>query len=75
MTVDENNVITAIAIGDERFAETPGLGARALEDDFRKQFIGKKIPVAIEEIDAITGATVTTTAVVNAISQIAETIR
>ena len=75
VTVDENDVITAIAIGDERFAETPGLGARALEEDFRKQFIGKKIPVAIEEIDAITGATVTTTAVVNAISQIAETIR
>jgi len=68
VTVD-NNTITAIKIGDEQFSETPGLGAKALEEDFQKQFIGKTLPIALEDIDAITGATITSTAVVNAINE------
>ena len=71
LTLD-GNTITAIEIGDESFAETPGLGAKALEEDFQKQFIGKTIPLTLEDIDAITGATVTSTAVITAIGQIAE---
>ena len=74
LTLDENQAISSIEIGDANFAETPGLGAKALEEDFRKQFIGKKIPVSLEEIDAIASATITTTAVVTAINEIAENL-
>ena len=71
LTVAEDRTITAIRIGDTQFAETDGLGGRAKEDVFTAQFIGKTIPITIEEVDAIAGATVTTTAVVDAINQIA----
>ncbi len=68
VTVDSNNVITAIKIGDEQFAETPGFGANAQEEAFLNQFIGKTLPVAAEDIDAIAGATITTNAVIEALS-------
>ena len=49
-------------------SETPGLGGRLTEDQFKKQFIGKKLRPRIlvvkgrkaagaNEVDAITGAT------------------
>ena len=68
VTVDANNTITAIKIGDDQFAETAGLGAKALEDDFQMQFIGKSLPVSVSDIDAIAGATITTNAVIEAIN-------
>jgi Na+-transporting NADH:ubiquinone oxidoreductase subunit C len=53
--------------------ETPGLGARISEDWFRQQIIGKRAPLTLvpektqsdkpTEIDGITGATITSTAV------------
>ena len=64
----DGDTITALTVGDSRFAETPGLGARAQEEDFQAQFIGKKAPLALSDIDAIAGATITSTAVVNAIN-------
>ena len=64
----ENDAIAAIEIGDDQFAETEGLGSKALEDDFKAQFIGKSLPIALEDIDAISGATVTSQAVVDAIN-------
>jgi len=67
VTVD-NNTITAIKIGDDKFAETPGFGAKALEDAFQNQFVGKTLPVAAADIDAIAGATITTNAVLEAIN-------
>jgi len=67
VTVD-NNTITAIKIGDDKFAETPGFGAKALEDAFQNQFVGKTLPVAAADIDGIAGATITTNAVVAAIN-------
>ena len=63
-----NNEIAQLSIGDDRFAETPGLGARALEEEFTAQFVGKTAPIAKEDIEAITGATMTTQAVVDAIN-------
>ncbi|MCR4876296.1 MAG: FMN-binding protein [Clostridiales bacterium] len=75
LTLDENQAISSIEIGDANFAETPGLGAKAQEEEFRNQFIGKKIPVSMEEIDAIASATVTTTAVVTAINEIAQNLK
>jgi len=71
VTVDANNTITAIKIGDDQFAETEGFGANALEDAFQNQFIGKSLPVAVTDIDAIAGATITTNAVIEAINNAA----
>jgi len=52
--------------------ESPGLGARITESSFRDQFIGVNIAdVALKqkggEIDAVTGATISSRAVVDAI--------
>lgn len=58
--------------------ETPGLGQRALEDEFRDQYVGE-IPeeeftvtktgsTADNEIDALSGATITSTAVTNSVN-------
>ena len=66
---DDEGKITYIKIGDDQFAETPGLGARALEDEFQAQFIGKQMPLTLADIDAIAGATVTSTAVVDALNE------
>ncbi|MBP1909856.1 Rnf electron transport complex subunit RnfG [Methanolobus bombayensis] len=53
--------------------ETPGLGAKIVEENFQSQFVG--IPVSElslsssgGSIDAITGATISSTAVVNALN-------
>ena len=70
--LDENNIITAITIGDEKFCETPGFGARALEEPFQSQFIGKQLPLSVNEIDAISGATITTNAVIAALNSALE---
>lgn len=59
-------------------SETPGLGARASEDAFASQFAGmpaeqivftKTGKSAPNEIDAISGATITTTAVTTAVNE------
>ena len=58
-------------------AETPGLGMRATEDEFKTQFNGKKGAVLSvtksgnageAEINAISGATITSRAVTNAVN-------
>ncbi len=58
-------------------SETAGLGMKAAEDDFMKQFNDKNVEsfqytkngaTADEEIDAISGATITTNAVVNGVN-------
>lgn len=66
--------------------ETPGLGAEIASDNFRKQFEGLSITHAIEyvknekpdqpyEIEAITGATISSRAVVNLLNKRIEEIR
>jgi len=69
VTFDENSKITALKIGDDNFAETPGIGDVVLEDDFIKQFIGKAAPISIKDIDAVSGSTVTTEAVIDGINE------
>ncbi len=69
VTFDEEGAITSLAIDDEDFVETPGLGALALEEDFISQFIGLVPPLSLEDIDAIAAATITTEAVIDAINQ------
>ena len=66
--LDAAGAISAITIGDAAFAETPGFGAAALEDGFKAQFVGKVPPLALTDIDAIAGATITSQAVVDAIN-------
>ena len=58
-------------------SETPGLGMRADEDSFKAQFAGKQVSQfrytksgasGDDEIDALSGATVTTNAVTNSVN-------
>ncbi len=58
-------------------SETAGLGMKAKEDAFRKQFEGKKVDRIVytkngakadNEIDALSGATITTNAVTNGVN-------
>ena len=72
LTLDDAMTIQTIEIGDEQFAETDGFGAKALEDSFQSQFVGKTLPLAEGDVDGIAGATVTTTAVLNGIDAIAQ---
>lgn len=67
--------IVSLVIGDETFSETEGLGAEALKPEFAEQFIGKKTPLAITDIDAISGATITSKAVVDAINEAAASVK
>ena len=70
ITLDDNNTITDIVIGNENFAETAGLGAKAQEPEFYEQFIGKSGEVTLgTDIDAISGATITSQAVVDAVNE------
>ncbi len=72
LTKDASGAITALAI--ESSGETSGFGTRCMEEpDFAGQFVGKTAPFAIgENIDALSGATVTSTAVVAAVNAAVE---
>jgi len=72
VTVDGK--VTGISILSH--SETPGLGAKSTNDDFRSQFEGliggitvSKDQAGDNSIDAITGATITSRAVVNAVNE------
>ncbi len=66
---DDQGAITFLAVGDDEFAETPAYGAKAKEESFTAQFIGKTPPLALADIDALSGATVTSKAVVDAVNK------
>ncbi len=73
VTVDGvTNGISFLSIG-----ETAGLGMKAKEDDFKNQFSGKEVSQFVytkngasadNEIDALSGATITTNAVTNGVN-------
>ncbi len=70
VTVDDSGAITALAVGGDQFAETDGLGAKAKEESFTSQFIGKKGSVTLgTDVDAIAGATITSEAVVEGVNE------
>ena len=71
----ENGMITALVIGDEQFAETEGFGAKAKEEAFINQFMGKTLPIQKTDIDAIAGATITTDAVIAALNKAYEKVQ
>ncbi len=61
-------------------SETPGLGANAVKDDFKSRFDGKSGALTVDKnsndgqnIQAITAATITSKAVVEAVNTITET--
>lgn len=71
LTLDEQNTITALRIGEERMLETVGLGARVAEEPFIRQFIGLKVPVQEADIELIAGATISSRAAIEAVNQAA----
>lgn len=70
----ENDTLTGIGITTMK--ETPGLGTRISEPDFRKQFVGKPLGIALKSkggsIDAISGATISSTGTVVAVQNAGE---
>ena len=69
--VDQNLVITALTV--DASGEFYALGGKCADEAFTAQFIGKKAPLTLgEDIDAVTGATLTSQAVVDAVNQLAK---
>ena len=68
--VDNENKVTGVAIISH--SETASLGAHCTREDFRAQFAGKTGELAVTkdggDIDALTGATVTSRAVTRAVN-------
>lgn len=106
--MDNSGALTGISVGGEQFSETPGLGAKAKEPEFKNQFVGIQTPIwlngggdstssatqpapapeapSAEEtpvpeyasastVDSISGATITSKAVVNGVNLCAEIIK
>ena len=67
-TLDGNGAITEMTI--DASGETEGFGQRTMTDEgFQSQFIGKTLPITLgTDVDALSGATVTSTAVVEALN-------
>lgn len=68
--IDNDGVVTGLSIVS--LSETSGLGGNAVRESFRSQFLGTSGSVALSKngggIDALTGATVTSTAVVGGVN-------
>ncbi len=64
-----DGTVYGVSVGGSDFAETAGLGARTRETWFGAQFSGLNGPFALDkdggEIDAVTSATISSTAVIN----------
>lgn len=73
--VDAEGKITGVSVGGSDFAETAGMGARVKEEAFRSQFAGLTAPVVLkQDIDAVSGATISSRAVTNGVNTAAEYI-
>lgn len=74
--LDTGFALRGIRVGGSDFKETEGLGSRAKEPAFTDQFRGKTPPLRLgQEIDGISGATVTSSAVVEGVNQAADWVR
>ncbi len=76
MMVGINKDMTVSGIKILSMSETPGLGAKAGDEDFINQYKGKNKDLSLKksgakenEINAISGATVTSTAVTNGVKE------
>ncbi len=81
--VGTDGAITGVSVGGPSFSETAGLGANTKNESFRGQFAGKVAPLRViksgqgaaeDTVDAITAATISSTAVTNAVNTAAEFI-
>lgn len=66
--VDAAGVITSVALGKND--ETDGIGSQCGEEAFTSQFVGK---TSVEGIETISGATVTSKAMMEAVQQVLDT--
>ena len=67
LTLNDDGTIAALVI--DASTQTPGFGTRCADEEFTAQFIGKSGPFALNEnVDGLTGATITSTAAVEAIN-------
>ncbi len=65
----EDGEIKSLKIDEDDFSETDGIGSRVLDDEkFLPSFIGKKAPVKIEDVEAVSGASITSQAVLDAVN-------
>ena len=76
--VDNNGKCAGISI--IKHSETSGLGEVAASASsrgvsFRESFIGKDESITVHDIDAITGATITSTAVTGAVATAIEAVK
>jgi len=70
--MNKDGIITAIKILNQN--ETPGLGARVAEPEFTGQFKNKNLQ-NLNEVNAITGATISSKAVIDSVKKKAEEIK
>ena len=69
LTLDDAGAIESLNIGGARFKETEGLGGKVRDEAFVKTLIGKTPPLTQgEDVDGISGATLSSTAAVEAIN-------
>jgi electron transport complex protein RnfG len=68
----QDGTITNIKILSQN--ETPGLGSRISEPSFTQQFMNKNIQ-SLNEVQAITGATISSTAVIDSVKEKAKKIK
>lgn len=71
VTLDDNGTITALTFGGARMQETPGVGTRVMDESFAEQFIGKTPPIKEGDVELLSGATISSTAAVEAVNQAA----
>lgn len=67
--LDSQNAIASLTVGKARFGETEGVGGKVREEAFTGQFIGKTPPLAMGDVDAVAGATISSQAVVDAVNE------
>lgn len=68
--MDRTGAITAVSVGGANFAETSGLGAKTRDAAFTDQFAGKSgMLVLKQDIDSVTGASVSSSAVVGGVNR------
>lgn len=68
LTVDSAGMITAMTVGRERFMETEGVGSKVKDEAFTRQFIGQKPPLSRDNIDMVSGATISSQAALDAVN-------
>ena len=73
--MDMDGKLTGVWVGGEKFSETAGLGAKTREPGFAAQFVKHATPVELgKDVEAVTGATISSSAVVSGVNKASEYI-